>query len=166
MSSSPSTSMPILMTPLPTSSVPQISNILGPFFINSSVTCFNSSLLPGWNRSKFPHPQLQQAVVQCPNKMDSDLMVDSLVHFWNVAFTFMIITAVGGNTAVLWIVIRRFSGIVLNFLILVPLQITEGWGPSPTCSYSTSASQTSSTHSSIVPSTLSSWRISKRAIKV
>ena len=39
--------------------------------------------------------------------MDNDLMVDSLVHFWNLAFTFMIITAVVGNTAVLWIVIRK-----------------------------------------------------------
>ena len=89
------------------------SHILGPFLINSSVTCFNASLLSaGWNRTHLPQAdvyrhELHQATIPCPIQMDNDLMVDSLVHFWNLAFTFMIITAVVGNTAVLWIVIRK-----------------------------------------------------------
>ena len=44
-----------------------------------------------------------------------------MVHFWNLAFTFMIITAVVGNTAVLWIVIRKnfyFIFIVTNLSVL------------------------------------------------
>ena len=102
-------SSPISVTTLSPSSLlePQFSNMM-----NSSVACFNTSLLQGWNRSlplsDLYHQDLHQATVPCPTKMDRDRMVNSLVHFWNIAFTFMIITAVGGNTAVLWIVIRKF----------------------------------------------------------
>ena len=115
MSYSPVSSTPISFTtslPISSSLASQSSNIVGPFLTNSSVTCFNTSLLPGWNSTFLLHPpnyyqELQQAAVPCPVKVDKDKMLNSLVHFWNIAFTLMIITAVGGNTGVLWIVIRK-----------------------------------------------------------
>ena len=88
------------------------SNIIGPFLINNTIICFNSSLLPDWNPSNFTHNyyyenELQEAALSCPQNVDSVIMVGTMVHFWNLAFTLMIITAVLGNTAVLWIVIRN-----------------------------------------------------------
>ena len=116
MSSSPMPSSTVTTSPPPVPVSRSVSmsptQVLGPYLINSTITCFNTSLLPEWDKAHLLHPdlyhhELHQAAVPCPIQMDNDLMVDSLVHFWNLAFTFMIITAVVGNSAVLWIVIRK-----------------------------------------------------------
>ena len=87
------------------------SHVFGPFLINSSIVCLNSSLIPDWslNTSSFTpdHAGLLPAAVPCPLQLDSDKMERSLVYFWNISFTLMVITAVTGNCAVLWIVIRK-----------------------------------------------------------
>ena len=87
------------------------SQILGPFRINSSILCFNSSLLPDRtiNTTNYvpSHQELLQAAVPCPSQLVTNSMEKSLVYFWNISFTLMIITAVLGNCAVLWIVIRK-----------------------------------------------------------
>ena len=86
------------------------SQVLGPFLINSSVICFNSSLLPDRtiNTTNYVlgHHELLHAAVPCP-LLEINSMKKSLVYFWNISFTLMIITAVLGNSAVLWIVIRK-----------------------------------------------------------
>ena len=87
------------------------SQVLGPFLINSSAVCFNSSFFPEQTMNTTNHApghhKLLQAAVPCPLQLDSNSMKKSLVHFWNISFTLMIITAVLGNCAVLWIVIRK-----------------------------------------------------------
>ena len=134
MSSSSMASSSVTISPPPVSSSVSMSptKVLGPYLINSTITCFNTSLLPDWDKSQLLDPdlyhhELHQAAVPCPIQMDNDLMVDSLVHFWNLAFTFMIITAVVGNTAVLWIVIRKKSDLIFIYSCqLYILQTTEG----------------------------------------
>ena len=91
--------------------------------INNSLVCFNSSFFTDENislsaiqvslnriyrRSKdlsLVNTKLQSIVV-CP---DEERRMDyRLVIFWNMCFSLMIITAVLGNCAVLWIVMREF----------------------------------------------------------
>ena len=89
------------------------SQVLGPFLINSSILCFHSSIFPDWTMNTTnhvpDHQQLLQAAVPCPPQLGTNSMKKSLVYFWNMSFTLMIITAVLGNCAVLWIVIRKFG---------------------------------------------------------
>ena len=96
----------------------QYSELLGPFLLNKTIICFNVSLLPKWvaetdshyigtsnNRKQY---ELHQAVVPCSGQMESEPMHIGLVYFWNLAFTLMIIMAIVGNCAVLWIVICEY----------------------------------------------------------
>lgn len=93
--------------------------------INNSLVCFNSSYFTDENislsaiqvslnefywRSKDLYLSLVntklQSIVVCP---DEERRMDyRLVIFWNMCFSLMIITAVLGNCAVLWIVMREF----------------------------------------------------------
>ena len=71
------------------------------FFLSN---CF---LLRISNREKFYTTfslKLMGSLVTCPTPPTSKEMSWSLSLFWDVAFTSMIITAVVGNTAVIWIV--------------------------------------------------------------
>ena len=74
------------------------SQVLGPFLINSSAVCFNSSLFPEQTTSTTNHApghhELLQFAVPCPLHFDSNSMKKSLVYFWNISFTLIIITAV------------------------------------------------------------------------
>ena len=90
--------------------------ILGPFILNSSVICLNSSLvsLQAFNfnyTSSHPsgpdHDEFLKALVACPPFEEEAIMDPSLVHFWNSVFSLMIITAIFGNLAVLYIVISN-----------------------------------------------------------
>ena len=83
---------------------------IGPIWINSTQICLNSSIMVVNSSASPPDTsEIFKARVPCP--VDPDQMEMSLVHFWNFAFTLMIITAVLGNTAVLWIVIRKFNNV-------------------------------------------------------
>ena len=91
-------------------------DILGPFLLNSSVICLNSSLvsLQAYNSNETsisPSPpddeELLKALVACPPFEEEAIMRPSLVHFWNSFFSLMIITAIFGNLAVLYIVISN-----------------------------------------------------------
>ena len=86
------------------------SQILGPFKVNQTVVCFNSSLLPefGWKDNPTVHLALLQAAVTCPPFPEEEISMEkSLSYFWNATFTVMIIAAILGNMSVLWIVIRK-----------------------------------------------------------
>ena len=74
------------------------SQVLGPFLINSSILCFHSSIFPDWTMNTTnhvpDHQQLLQAAVPCPSQLVTNSMEKSLVYFWNISFTLIIITAV------------------------------------------------------------------------
>ena len=91
--------------------------------INNSLVCFNSSYFTDenislsaiqvslnrfyWRSKDLSHVNTKlQSIVVCP---DEERRMDyRLVIFWNMCFSLMIITAVLGNCAVLWIVMREF----------------------------------------------------------
>ena len=90
--------------------------LLGPFLLNTTIICFNISLLPDWvGKTDGNHiainnkQQLQRAIVPCNSPLDQDPMSIYLVLFWNLIFTLMISIAIIGNCMVLWIVIRKYS---------------------------------------------------------
>ena len=81
---------------------------LGPFLFNSTLLCFNSSLLPSSSNftSLIDRDELMQAEIPCKPQVD-ETMKPGLACFWNILFSFMIITALLGNSTVLWIVISK-----------------------------------------------------------
>ena len=90
------------------------AKLLGPFLLNTTIICFNISLLPDWvgntddNQVAINNKQqLQSAIVPCTSHMDQDPMSIYLVFFWNLVFTLMISIAIIGNCMVLWIVISK-----------------------------------------------------------
>ena len=92
------------------------AKLLGPFLLNTTIICFNISLLPDWvgntddNQVAINNKQqLQSAIVPCTSHMDQDPMSIYLVFFWNLVFTLMISIAIIGNCMVLWIVISKYS---------------------------------------------------------
>lgn len=98
--------------------------ILGPFILNSSVICLNSSLvsLQAFNFNyTSSHPsghdqdEFLKALVSCPPFEEEAIMDQSLVHFWNSVFSLMIITAIFGNLAVLYIVISNRCFLFISY---------------------------------------------------
>ena len=104
---------------------------LGPFIYNSSIVCLNASRLMSYNKANFS-PSISPLgervalnlvtriynkrnislsapnhddLIQCPVQNTEDDMGTTVECFWNISFAVMIITAIIGNTAVLYIVI-------------------------------------------------------------
>ena len=94
-------------------------DLLGPFLHNSSIICFNISLLPEWARMKSPPSnvslqsynttQLEEAIVHCdsPAYQHQDPMNPYVLNFWNLMFILMILVSTIGNIMVLIIVISE-----------------------------------------------------------
>ena len=51
------------------------------------------------------HEEFLAAAIICPSFEEEEVMEPILIHFWNSVFSIMIITAILGNLAVLYIVI-------------------------------------------------------------
>ena len=105
---------------------------IGPFIYNSTIVCLNDPRLMSYNKANFS-PSISPLgeivalnlvtrisrynkryisflapnhddLIQCPQDTDDD-MGTTVESFWNISFAFMIITAILGNTAVLYTVI-------------------------------------------------------------
>ena len=109
------------------------NEFLGPFIYNSSIVCLNTSRLMNYNKANFSPSSSHQGelmrnlvtsrnnvqhsipapnhedLVQCPQDTEDD-MGKHLECFWNISFAVMIITAILGNSGVLYIVISMFPG--------------------------------------------------------
>ena len=69
------------------------------------------------------HDELFQATIHCPvqyaeENMDMD---PGLIHFWNLIYALMILTAISGNWAVLYIVISKNFCHFVKFCLVVSI---------------------------------------------
>ena len=94
-------------------------DLLGPFLHNSTIICFNNSLLPEWAHMKsspsnislqsYDTTQLEEAIVPCDSPEYHQPMNTYLLIFWNLMFSLMIFVAIIGNSMVLIIVISEYK---------------------------------------------------------
>ena len=70
-----------------------------------------------------------ESVLSCLEELSGSGMGRTLELFWNTSFTLMIVTALIGNSAVLWIVISTSYISTTRFTLTVFVQITERCGP-------------------------------------
>ena len=70
-----------------------------------------------------------ESVLSCLEELSGSGMGRTLELFWNTSFTLMIVTALIGNSAVLWIVISTSYISTTRFTLTVSVQITGRCGP-------------------------------------